>query len=480
MTAPAAVSGAAHAAAVDRMLSGYRAIPVGDPVRLAKSSSNLFRDRIHPGRPGLDVRGLDGVLAVDPIAGTADVGAMCTYETLVAATLPYGLAPTVVPQLKTITVGGAVTGLGIESSSFRVGLVHESVRELDVLTGAGDVVTATPTNAHADLFHGFPNSFGTLGYATRVRLELEPARGFVALRHLRCRSVAALQGLTENLVGTGHLDGRPVDYLDGVVFGPDESYLTVGTRTDEPGPVSDYTGQQIYYRSIRRRTHDRLTTTDYLWRWDTDWFWCSRAFGAQHPLVRRLWPRRYRRSSVYGTLVALDRRWGIADRIERLHRRPALERVVQDVEIPLERSAAFVDWFLATVPIEPLWWCPLRQRPVPAAPGPAGAAPGAAPAAAGPVHPRYPLYPLEDGRTYVNVGFWSVVSGDPSTPGATNRRIEHEVSRLGGHKSLYSDSYYPRREFDARYGGDRYRELKGRYDPQNRLLDLYAKAVQRR
>ena len=41
--------------------------------------------------------------------------------------------PLVVPQLKTITLGGAVTGLGIESTSFRHGLPHESVREMDVL-----------------------------------------------------------------------------------------------------------------------------------------------------------------------------------------------------------------------------------------------------------------------------------------------------------------------------------------------------------
>ena len=128
---------------------------------------------------------------------------------------------------------------------------------------------------------------------------------------------------------------RRVDYLDGVVFSRSESYLTLGTLTDEPGPTSDYTGQQIYYRSIRQRTTDRLTIHDYLWRWDTDWFWCSRAFGAQQPLVRRLWPKRLRRSSFYWKLVALDRRFDIADRIERLHHRPPLERVVQDIEVPV-------------------------------------------------------------------------------------------------------------------------------------------------
>ena len=53
---------------------------------------------------------------------------------------------------------------------------------------------------------------------------------------------------------------------------------------------------------------DRLTIHDYLWRWDADWFWCSRAFGVQRPMVRRLWPRRYRRSDVYRKLVAIYRR----------------------------------------------------------------------------------------------------------------------------------------------------------------------------
>jgi FAD/FMN-containing dehydrogenase len=53
------------------------------------------------------------------------------------------------------------------------------------------------------------------------------------------------------------------------------------------------------------------------------------------------------------------------------------------------------------------------------------------------------------------------------------------VARLGGIKSLYSDSYYSADEFRATYGGDSYRRLKARYDPQGRLGDLYAKCVLR-
>ena len=135
---------------MERLLASYRAIPPNATVRLAKPTSNLFRAREKSTAKGLDVSGLTGVISVDPDARTADVAGMCTYEDLVAATLPYGLSPLVVPQLKTITLGGAVTGLGIESASFRNGLPHESVLEMDILTGTGEVrhgvaATSTPT-----------------------------------------------------------------------------------------------------------------------------------------------------------------------------------------------------------------------------------------------------------------------------------------------------------------------------------------------
>ncbi|MDF2092115.1 FAD-binding oxidoreductase [Knoellia sp. 3-2P3] len=456
---------------MQRLVASYRSIPPSAPVRLAKRTSNLFRARARTGAPGLDVSGLADVISIDTEARTADVAGMCTYEDLVAATLPHGLVPLVVPQLRTITLGGAVTGLGIESTSFRSGLPHESVLEMDILTGAGEVVTAGPGGEHDDLWRGFPNSYGTLGYATRLRIELEPVLRFVALRHLRFHTIEALVEVLERVVRERTHEGEDVDYLDGVVFSATEAYLTLGRRTDEPGPVSDYTGQHIYYRSLQHDApeprRDRLTTHDYLWRWDTDWFWCSRAFGAQNPALRRLWPRRWRRSSVYWKLVSLDQRWSLVDRLDARRGRPPHERVVQDVEVPVGECAAFLHWFLREVPIGPIWLCPLRVRED----GPARPAPGSRP---------WPLYPLRTGETYVNLGFWSTVPATPGQPGAVNRLIEREVTARHGHKSLYSDAYYDPAEFDRLYGGDAYRSLKERYDPDSRLLDLYSKAVRRR
>ena len=450
----------AYAEGVRRLVTSYRKIPPKASVRLAKPTSNLFRARAKRNAPGLDTSGLTNVISVDPHNRTADVAGMCTYEDLVAATLPYGLSPLVVPQLRTITLGGAVTGLGIESASFRNGLPHESVREMDILTGSGEIVTASP-DKHADLYRGFPNSYGTLGYSTRLKIELEPVKPFVALKHHRFHSLNDLMSTMDRIIETGGLDGVPVDYLDGVVFSADESYLCLGVQTTTPGPVSDYTGKHIYYRSIQHphgEKADRLTINDYFWRWDTDWFWCSRAFGAQNRNLRRLWPRRFRRSSFYWKLMAYDQRFHIADRIEKRRKNPPRERVVQDVEVPIERCAEFLDWFLANVPIEPIWLCPLRLRD----------------------SDRWPLYPLRPGHTYVNVGFWSSVPAVSTTPGETNRRIEKKVSELDGHKSLYSDAFYSQDEFDELYGGETYKTLRKAYDPDSRFLDLYAKAVQRR
>ncbi|WP_211303029.1 FAD-binding oxidoreductase [Allonocardiopsis opalescens] len=451
------------------MLASYAAIPPGAPVRLAKRTSNLFRFRDAGARDrarrpaGLDVGALNRVLGVDPDARTAEVQGMTTYEDLVAATLPHGLMPLVVPQLKTITLGGAVTGLGIESSSFRNGLPHESVREIDVLTGAGEVVTARPDNEHRELFRGFPNSYGTLGYAVRLTIDLEPVKPYVHLRHLRFTGADEAMAAFERICADRRYDGEPVDFIDGTVFAPGELYITLAAFTDEAPWTSDYTGRRIYYRSIANNgaaaADDYLTVHDYLWRWDTDWFWCSKALGVQNPLVRSVVPRRYLRSDVYRKAVALDRRYGLSARVARLRGQAPPEPVIQDIEVTADRGAEFLDFFHREIGMAPIWMCPLRLRePEP-----------------------WPLYPLEYDRLYVNFGFWGGVPSRPDRPeGHHNRLVEAEVSRLGGHKSLYSEAFYDAEEFWRLYNGDAYWRLKRAYDPDERLLDLYAKCVQDR
>ncbi len=463
---------------MERLRASYDAIPAGAPVRLAKKTSNLFRPRTATHAAGLDVSGLDQVIEVDVAQRTADVQGMCTYEELVAATLPHGLVPYVVPQLKTITLGGAVSGLGIESTSFRNGLPHESVLEMDIFTGAGEVVTTRPgpEGEHSDLFDTFPNSYGSLGYATRLRIRLEQVPDRVELRHVRFDDAGLLAKTVAEIVDTRHYDGLQVDGLDGVAFQPREYYLTLarwvstestseaavrGERPPHPRPTSDYTGQQVFYRSIQQRETDLLTMHDYLWRWDTDWFWCSGAFGVQNPRIRRMWPKRYRRSDVYHRLIGLNARTGFMDWVDRRKGRPQRENVIQDVEVPVERLEEFLTWFDAEVGMRPVWLCPLVSP---------GTSTGV----------QWPTYPLHPGTTYVNVGFWGTVHVGPEAPDAPrNRAIETKVQELGGHKSLYSEAFYDQETFDRLYDGEHLAGVKRRYDPDDRLLSLYDKVVRK-
>ncbi len=423
-------------------------------VRLGKATSNLFRDRARVPARRLDVRDFNHVLAVDADAGWVEVEGMTPYQDLVAATLPHGVMPAVVPQLKSITIGGAVSGVGIEASSFRYGLVHETVQAMDVLLADGEVVTCRPDNEHRDLFYGLPNSYGSLGYVLKLRALAVPVKPYVRLEHHHFESP---QAFFEAL--GRHCEARAADFIDGVVFGPRSHVLTLGRFADSAPYTSDYHYEKIYYRSLLERDEDYLTVADYIWRWDTDWFWCSKNLYAQHPLVRRLLGPRRLNSVFYTKVMRFNSRWGITRRLNRL-RGLDPESVIQDVDIPLARAPEFLDFFHREIGILPIWICPIHAWRRDA---------------------RFTLYPMDPDRWYVNFGFWDVVrSRERHPPGHFNRKVEDKVGELGGIKSLYSDAYYDRETFWAIYNGPAYRRLKERYDPDGRLPDLYDKTVLRR
>ncbi len=444
-----------HEAKAKRLLADFTAGRAAGGARfgLAKKTSNLFRDRVPRPRPRIDLSHFDEVLRVDPEAGTVDAEGMVTFANLADATLARGTFPCVVPQLKSITLGGAVAGVGIEASSFRHGLVHDTIMAMDVLTGDGRIVTCTPDNEHRDLFHGFPNSYGTLGYALRLTARTTPATRYVALEHRRFANPSDCFATLEGLLADPDLD-----FLDGVVFAPDLLVLTLGRLVDTAPFASDYGYEHIYFRSLRERDRDFLTVRDFLWRWDTDWFWCSRNVGAQRPWIRRLLGRRRLNSVTYQRIMRWNSRWKITaawDRLRGVH----AESVIQDVDIPLPRAAEFLTFLLAEVGIRPIWICPIRAPALPR---------------------QFPLYPLAAGMPYVNFGFWGrVETRQPRPPGLVNRRIEQRVQELGGIKSLYSDAYYDEATFWRIYGRSAYDELKRAYDPGNALGDLYAKCVLR-
>src|SRR5208283_4185035 len=408
----------------------------GASIGLAKSTSNLFRHRLQTGTKRIDVRCFHHVLDIAPSSRIADVEGMTTYEELADETLKHRLLPTVVPQLKTITIGGAISGIGIESSSFKYGLVHETVEEMEILMGDGSTITCSATQ-NSDLFYGFPNSYGTLGYVLRLKVKLIPAKRFVKLTHTKFTDAAMFFAQIEALC-----QGSRFDYIDGVVFSGGEMYITTGEFTDDAPFVSDYTYMKVFYQSIRRREVDYLTAKDYIWRWDTDWFWCSKHFYVQHGPARLLATKWLLNSKTYQRVMRFA---------HKVLPESATESVIQDVDIPIEHTVEFLDFLLREIGVLPIWICPFRSYDPSV---------------------TYDLYALDAKKLYINFGFWDTV---PSTQpeGHFNKKIEAKALALEGKKGLYSTAYYDEETFWQIYNRPAYEALKNKYDPGRCFKDLY-------
>ena len=279
----------------------------------------------------------------------------------------------------------------------------------------------------------------------RLKLELIPAKRCVKLTHTRFRDPQTYFAEIARLAAR-----RSVDYLDGTVFRQEEMYVTTGEFADEAPFVSDYTCLGIYYRSIPQKPIDYLTARDYIWRWDTDWFWCSKHFHVQNTAIRLLAGKWALNSRTYQRLMRLSQKV--------LPRPRATEPVIQDVAIPVENAVEFLDFLLREVGIKPVWICPFRSRDPDV---------------------TYDLYSLDPQKLYINFGFWDSLPARPEE-GYYNKLIERKALELDGKKGLYSTACYDRETFWKIHNQERYDALKAKYDPEHAFKDLYEKCVERK
>jgi FAD/FMN-containing dehydrogenase len=240
-----------------------------------------------------------------------------------------------------------------------------------------------------------------------------------------------------------------------VYLGPGDFVLTPATGLERLPPDArapgDYTGMRQYWQSLRARTEDVLTIRDYLWRWDTDWFWCSRNVGAHLAPVRLLLGRRRLSSVTYQKIMRAAQHWPLKA-VAGL--RGSRESVIQDVDIPLGSAAAFLAELHAQVGILPVWVCPFVVK-----------------------SSAYPLYLLRTDTPYINFGFWDTLPSRDPDGRHYNATVERLVAAHGGKKSLYSRSTYDEATFWSIYDRDAYETLKRHYDPTGRFPGLYEKAV---
>ncbi len=421
----------------------------GSYVRLAKrTSSNLFRytPRAALGQR-IDLSGFNRVLGVDREKRTLNVEGLATFESVVDHTLAQGLAPLVTPELKHITVGGAIVGIGIESNCYRHGFVHDGLIEAEVLLPDGRIVTCTSSNEHADLFRALPNSYGTLGYILRAKMRLMPARPYV---HLHSRPFDGLEAFLEAMQSaTGRADA---DFVEGLFYSGKRLLLILSRFVDAPPRVDEIVRRNVFYRLVESKQDVYLATKDYLFRYDPEWFW-NLPESALYRLFRRFAPMSMRNSGFYKRYVDWKHRVR-----ERLHLSvdDGEEPLIQDWEVPWDKALELSRFALSGADLSGKPWIATAIRTT--------------------VSPT--IYPIRTDALYFNLGCYCQVKKVPGQGDYHATRIlDRKCFELGGIKMLYSSTFLSEAEFHRIYNGEAYARLKAKYDPAGRLPTLFEKCT---
>ena len=412
--------------------------------------SNRFRYSTNSsgGANGISLNDFNQVLGIDSANRILEVEGLTTYESIVDATLPYGFLPTVAPELKHITVGGATVGIGIESTCFRHGFVHDGLLQAEVLLPDRSIVTCTPDNAHSDLFHALPNSYGTLGYILRARMRLVPATPYVQLFITHFSDAGAFLDAMKTAT-----ESQAVDFVEGLFFSHDSLYLMVAQFADSVPYIDDILRTDIFYKLVQEKGKIYLTTKDYIFRYDPEWFW-NIPEGMLYTAFRKYAPKRFRNSSFY-TKYSQAKESSFKTLLRR-QRPKATEPLIQDWQVPWEQGKALLDFALQEVDLEGRPWAAVPIR-TPSSPT---------------------LYPIQPDVLYFNLGCYTQVHRRPDQEDYYNTKIlDRKCFELDGIKMLYSSTFLPKEEFDKIYNGQEYSRLKKKYDPDQNAYSLYDKAV---
>jgi cytokinin dehydrogenase len=120
-----------------------------------------------------------------------DAEAGASWGAVVKTSLARGLTPPVLADVLSLTVGGTLSVGGTGETSYRAGAQVDHVVELDVVTGAGELVTCSPTR-DAELFQMALAGLGQCGMIVRARLRLVPAPRRVQVRAVAYDTAEAL------------------------------------------------------------------------------------------------------------------------------------------------------------------------------------------------------------------------------------------------------------------------------------------------
>jgi FAD/FMN-containing dehydrogenase len=381
----------------------------------------------------IDLSDLNEIINIDTkeLICTAEPGV--TFEDLVKETLKYNLVPYTVPELKTITIGGAVAGASLESMSYKYGGFHDSCSEYEVITASGEIFICTPENENKLTFQMVHGTFGTLGIISKLKFRLCPAKQFVHVVYEKYDNLEAYQNATEK-----HYKNKDVDFMDGIIHSPSLYVLSVGNFVDTAPYTNRYDWMKIYYQSTAKRKEDYLTTFQYFFRYEKG--------------VTNVSPKSFLGRLFFGRFLDTTKTLRF---VEKFHSLIPLKMVpiTIDLFIPSSKLNEFLNWYKKEINHFPLWYVPYK------------------------IVRHYEWINKDFIESIKDELFIDIAIYGMKKKGDKNyyRIMEEELMKIGGIKTLISNNYYSPEEFWKVWNKENYDEVKKKTDPNNIFRDLYTR-----
>lgn len=343
------------------------------------------------------------------------------------------------PDMVHLTFSGLIAGIGGGSTSYKHGFLHETLLSMDVLTGNGDIVSCS-REENTDLFYSVPNSLGTLGYITKMKLKIKEGKPFVKVVYERFKDPVKYFDKLDEYCGD-----KSIDFLDGTIFSENNLVLVIGYFASfVPQEHKLFNKTNIYWKELKREDNNTqyFSLYDYCWRWDPDMYYTTMETPewTRNGNLRRFVPKSLLQSTKYRYVAKL---------IGFEHGAPDCN----DVFIPMKRSAEFFDWFKQEYKLYPIYICPVRCKE---------------------------NFTLWGECYYCDFGLGYGVNLD-KRPENIDERLEEQIIKYSGRKLLYApiscseDLFWKLLDVDS----VKYYELKDKYDKDKRFLSLYEKIKRR-
>jgi delta24-sterol reductase len=439
-----------HQFRLSRVISSLESRPPGSKISLHRRTlqSNTIRNAGHKNDVTYfptDLSSFSHIIEIDPSNEFVICESGVPFGDLLRELLKVGMTTLVVPELPGITVGGAIAGGGLESSSHRYGQVSDTVLEIECLTP--ELRVCSP-EVDPDLFYAISASYNTCALMTKIKLKIAPAPKYVSLTATRYRSYRD----AVEAVNLAQKDGGS-DTIEGLAYSATEIMVICGQHTDIPkSPIRKFSRHwdKWYYKSIRDSSSITVPYYDYCFRYNYGSFWMANyvldMLGGDNIITRFLIGAFLDTKHLFAVLHS-----GNLTDLGRM-------RIIQDCYVPVSRAADFLEAEDKEIGIYPLWLCPIKGTST---------------------NQVLASHYFSTDASFINVGIYGRPRHFPFDAHTIHSRLIDLLIEYGGRSMLYAQTWHTPTQFENMYGDAlrQVKKVKEIYGEEDCFFGLYEKVA---